>query len=32
MRMHLIHMPDTFDRSSTTIPCLEQGQVIELPD
>jgi hypothetical protein len=31
-RMRLIHMPDTFDRSCTTIPCLEQGEVIEFPN
>ena len=29
-RMRLIHMPDGFDRSCTTIPCLEQGQVLEV--
>jgi hypothetical protein len=29
-RMRLIHMPDQFDPKCTTIPCLQQGQVIEI--
>ena len=30
-RMRLIHMPDNFDAACTTIPCLAQGDVIEVP-
>jgi len=29
-RLRLIHMPDDFDPACTTIPCLRQGQVIEV--
>jgi len=29
-RMRLVHMPDAFDPTCTSIPCLQQGQVIEI--
>lgn len=29
-RMHLVHMPDSFDTGSTTIPLLREGQIIEV--
>lgn len=29
-RMHLVHMPDDFDRASTTISLLRDGQVLEI--
>jgi len=29
-RMRLMHMPDLFDPKCTTIPCLQQGQVLEI--
>ncbi len=29
-KMHLVHMPDCFDTSSTTLPLLKDGQVLEV--